>query len=48
MDRMVQLDPTASDLSAWRAWAVQPTVELFAAARRNSAPADWIRSLTLR
>jgi hypothetical protein len=48
MDRLAELDPKADDLSAWRAWAVQPTVQLFTAARRNSATADWIRSLTPR
>jgi hypothetical protein len=42
---LVQLDPTVSDLGIWRSWAVRPTVELIAAARRNSALAAWTAAL---
>ena len=45
VDRMAQLDPTVSDLTTWRDWAVPPTAELLAAARRNSALAAWLTAL---
>jgi hypothetical protein len=43
--RLAQLDPTAEDLRTWRAWAVRPTTELLAAARRNSALTNWLAAL---
>ncbi len=43
---VAQLDPTIHDLSTWRAWAAPPTAELLAAARQNSALADWIAALS--
>ena len=43
--RIVRLNPTVHDLSAWHAWAAQPTVELLAAVRSNSALADWLARL---
>ena len=42
---MAQLDPTVHDLRTWHAWAVQPTAELLAAVRRNSALTDWLAAL---
>ena len=43
---LAELDPTIRDLTAWRAWAGLPTVKfLLAAARRNSALADWLTAL---
>jgi hypothetical protein len=44
---VAQLDPTVRDLSTWHAWAAQPTAELLAAARRNSALDDWLAALPL-
>ena len=42
---LAQLNPTVHDLSSWRAWAIAPTIDLLAAARWNSALADWIAAL---
>jgi hypothetical protein len=42
---LAQLDPTVHDLRTWHAWAVQPTAELLAAVRRNSALAVWLAAL---
>jgi hypothetical protein len=39
MDRVVQLDRAAHDLSTQETWTIQPAGKLPAAARRNSAPA---------
>ena len=42
---LVPLGPTVHDLGTWRAWAVQPTSELLAAVRRNSALTNWLAVL---
>src|SRR6185312_4652029 len=42
---MAQLDPSVDDLRTWRSWAVAPTVELLAAARRNSSLTAWLAAL---
>jgi hypothetical protein len=42
---LAQLDPTVHDLRTWRAWAIQPTAELLAAVRRNSALTNWLAGL---
>jgi hypothetical protein len=39
-------DPTVHDLSSWRTWAVPPTAELLAAARRNSVLDEWLAALS--
>ena len=44
-DVLVQLNPTARDLSAWRQWASRPGCALVAAARGNTALADWLEAL---
>ncbi len=44
---VARLDPTVQDLRTWRTWAVQPTAELLAAARRNSALTSWLAALPL-
>ena len=45
-DTLAQLDPTVHDLRTWHAWGVQPTAELLAAVRRNSALTNWLAVLT--
>ena len=45
VDSLVRLDPTASDISTWRAWEVPPTTELLAAVRRNSELSAWLAAL---
>ena len=42
---VAKLDPTVRDLSAWRAWAIPPTVELLTEARQNSALDAWLTAL---
>ena len=42
VDAIVQLDPTAQDLDAWQLQTTHLTVELLAAARRNSELSDWL------
>jgi hypothetical protein len=42
---LAQLDPTVHDLRTWRVWSVQPTAELLAAVRRNSALTSWLAAL---
>ena len=42
MDWVVQLYRTAYDLSTYGTWAIQPTVNRFAAARGNSALTTWL------
>ena len=42
---LAQLEPTAQDLSTWPTWAIPPTAELLARARRNSPLAVWLEAL---
>jgi hypothetical protein len=42
---LAQLDPTVYDLRTWPAWSAQPTAELLAAVRRNSALTNWLAAL---
>jgi hypothetical protein len=44
---IAQLDPTVHDLSSCRTWATPPSRELLAAARRNSAPDEWLTIFSL-
>jgi NACHT domain len=39
---LIALDPTISDLSAWRSWAHAPTASLLVAVRRNSVLEEWL------
>ena len=45
MSMVAQLDPTVRDLSNWPAWTIQPTAELLAAVRRNTALHSWLAVL---
>jgi Domain of unknown function (DUF4062) len=45
VDRLAQLDPTASDITTWPTWASPPTRELLAAVRRNSGLAAWLSEI---
>jgi len=42
--QLTKLDPTAHDIRTWLAWAVQPTADLLATVRRNSALIDWLEA----
>ena len=45
MSMVAQLDPTVRDLSNWPAWTIQPSAELLAAVRRNTALHAWLAAL---
>jgi hypothetical protein len=42
---IASLGPTVRDMSGWHTWAVHPSAELLAAARRNSSIDEWIAAL---
>jgi hypothetical protein len=42
---IVNLGPTAGEVTAWRTWGCPPTTAFLAAVRRNTTPTVWLATI---